>query len=344
MFMRDGQAELLEARQLIGVKFAREPRAPHCTRASPARRPSEPIMNTADLDTLMTIIRLGSFAAAARELHVDPSSVSRTVAALESELGTRLFQRSTRQLAMTEAGAVFVERIGPLLEELELVRHAAADTAAQTRGTLRVTASNAFGMQRLVPLLPAFCAAHPELHVDLVLTDAILDLVAERVDIAIRIGALRDSALIAVPLLKMRYRVVASPAWVEALAEPLRAPRDLERCDCVTFSMPGFRDRWFFRSSEGGPKTPVAVKPRLTSTNGLALRQCALSGLGASLLPDWLIGDDLADGRLVDLYPKHEVAVVDAPTGAWLVYPSRSYVPAKVRAFIDFMRSAVRAS
>jgi len=300
-------------------------------------------MNTADLDTLMTIIRLGSFAAAARELRVDPSSVSRTVAALEAELGTRLFQRSTRRLAMTEAGSLFVERIGPLLEEIELVRHAATDTAAETRGTLRVTASNAFGMKRLVPLLPEFCAAHPELHVELVLTDAIVDLVADRVDIAIRLGALRDSGLIALPLLKMRYRVVASPAWVAALAEPLRAPRDLERCDCVTFSTPGFRDRWFFRTGAAAAKTPVAVRPRLTSTNGLVLRECALAGLGASLLPDWLIGDDLAEGRLVDLYPKHEVAVVDAPTGAWLVYPSRSYVPAKVRAFIEFMRKAVHA-
>lgn len=301
-------------------------------------------MNTSDLDTLMTVIRLGSFAAAARELHVDPSWVSRTVAALEAELGARLFQRNTRQLAMTEAGATFVERIGPLLEEFEQVRHAAADAAAQTGGTLRITASNAFGMKRLVPLLPAFCNAHPALCVDVVLTDSIVDLVAERIDVAIRLGALRDSTLIAVPLLKMRYRVVASPAWLDACGEPPRTPQDMEHCDCVTFSMPGFRDRWLFRNTAGGPKTAIAVKPRVLLTNGLALRECALAGLGATLLPDWLIGDDLAEGRLVDLYPRHEVAVVDAPTGAWLVYPSRSYVPAKVRAFIDFMRNAMHVS
>jgi DNA-binding transcriptional LysR family regulator len=297
-------------------------------------------VNTADLATLMTVIRLGSFAAAARELHVDPSWVSRTVAALESDLGTRLFQRSTRRIAMTEAGAKFVERIGPVLEELDQIRHAAADVAASTTGTLRVTASNAFGMKRLVPLLPAFCAAHPALRVDLVLTDTVVDLVAERIDVALRIGALRDSTLIALPLLKMRYRVVASPAWVAARGGLPRTVQDIEGCDCVTFSMPGFRDRWLFRKSEGGPKTAVTVKPRVLLTNGLALRECALAGVGASLLPDWLVGDDLAEARLVDLYPHHEVAVVDAPTGAWLVYPSRSYVPAKVRAFIDFMRNA----
>lgn len=297
-------------------------------------------MNTADLDTLMTVIRAGSFAAAARELRVDPSWVSRTVAALEAELGARLFQRSTRQIAMTEAGALFVERIGPLLEELEQVSHAATDAAAKTHGTLRVTASNAFGLKRVVPLLPALCQAHPALRVDLVLTDDVVDLVAERIDIAIRMGALRDSTLIAVPLLKVRYRVVASPAWASARGGPPRTVQEMENCDCVTFSMPGFRDRWLFRKGENGPKTAVTVNPRVLLTNGLALRDCALEGLGASLLPDWLVADDLAEGRLVDLYPQHEVAVVDAPTAAWLVYPSRSYVPAKVRAFIDFMRAA----
>jgi DNA-binding transcriptional LysR family regulator len=297
-------------------------------------------MNTADFATLMIVIRLGSFAAAARQLHVDPSSVSRAVAALEAKLGTRLFQRNTRQLTMTEAGAVFVQRVAPLLEELEQVRDAVTDSANRTRGTLRVTASNAFGMRRIVPLLPAFCRAHPELNIDLMLTDTVVDLVAERVDIAVRLGALRDSTLVAVPLLRTRYRVVSSRAWLGALAKPPRTPEDVQHYDCVTFAMPGFRDRWLFRRTGGGSQIAVTVQPRLLLTNGLALRECALAGLGVSLLPDWLIGDDLAAGRLVDLYPEHDVAVVDAPTGAWLVYPSRSYVPTKVRAFIELMRTS----
>lgn len=301
-------------------------------------------MKTADLDTLLVVIRLGSFAAAARELHVDPSSVSRTISALESELGTRLFQRNTRQLTMTEAGALLVERVGPLLEELEQVRHAAADTAAQMQGTLRITVSNAFGMRRVVPLLPAFYKAHPALHLELIITDAIVDLVAERIDIAIRIGALRDSSLIALPLLPLRYRVVASPAWLDSLDDPLRTPEDLAGRHCLSYSMQGFRDRWFFTDSQGGQKTAVTVKWRVLSANGLALRECALAGLGFALLPDWLISDDLPTGRLVDLFPQYEVTIGDAPTGVWLLYPSRSYVPVKVRSFIDFMREAMRAS
>ncbi len=300
-------------------------------------------MDTTDLETLMLVIRLGSFAAAARELQVDPSSVSRSVAALESELGTRLFQRSTRRLAVTEAGAVFGQRLESLLEELQQARQAAVDSTGEARGMLRVSVSNTFGQRRIVPLLPAFCRAHPALELDLMLTDSVVDLVAERVDIAVRQGVLQDSTLVALPLLRTRYRVVASPRWLRERGGPPRTPQDLEHCECLLFSLPGIRDRWLFSKTVDGPKSVVTVKPRALMTNGLALRECALAGMGAALLPDWLIDEDLAAGRLVDLFPRQHVGFVDAPTGIWLVYPSRSYVPAKVRAFIDFIREAVRA-
>jgi DNA-binding transcriptional LysR family regulator len=299
-------------------------------------------MDTTDLETLMVVLRLGSFAAAARELHVDPSSISRVVAALESELGTRLLQRSTRRLALTEAGAVLAQRLGPLLEELQQARQAAIDSTGEARGTLRISVSNTFGLRRIVPLLPAFCRVHPALEIELVLTDAIVDLVAERIDVAVRSGVLHDSTLVAQPLLQTRYRVVASPAWLRERGRPPRKPQELEHCACLSFSLPGFRDRWLFSRTDDGPKIEVRVKPRILMTNGLALRECTLAGLGAALLPDWLIEDDLAAGLLVDLFPRQHASFVDAPTGIWLVYPSRSYVPAKVRAFIDFVRQAMR--
>jgi len=245
---------------------------------------------------------------------------------------------------VTEAGATFAQRLGPLLEELQEIRHAARDSTTRVRGTLRATASNAFGLQRIVPLLPSFSREHPALDLDLILTDEIVDLVAERIDVAVRLGALHDSSLVAVPLLKTRYRVVASPEWVRRRGSAPESPEDLQNCDCLSFSMPGFRDRWFFRSLHDGVKFGVSVKPRVLMTNGLALREVTLGGLGACLLPDWLVGEDVAAGRLVDLFPRHQVAVGDAPTGAWLVYPSRTYVPAKVRAFIDFVRRAIRES
>jgi DNA-binding transcriptional LysR family regulator len=301
-------------------------------------------MDTKDLETLMQVVRHGSFAAAAREQNVDPTSVSRAVAALESELGTRLFQRNTRRLALTEAGAVFAERLAPLLEELAQARNAAVDATGEIRGRLRVTVSNAFGMRRLSPLLPAFCEAHPALELDLILTESPVDLVAERVDIAVRLSNLGDSSLIAVPLLQIRYRVVASPAWVRAQGVPPREPHDLHSIPCLCFALLGFRERWLFKPVDGGEAIEVAVCPRLVATNALLLRESVLAGLGPTLLSDWMIGDDVASGALIDLFPDHAVSTANAPTTAWAVYPSRRHVPAKVRVFIDFLRAAMKPS
>lgn len=299
-------------------------------------------MDTKDLETLTQVIRHGSFAAAARELNVDPSSVSRAVAALEEELGTRLFSRNTRNLALTEAGSVFAERLAPMLEELAQARNAAVDAAGEVRGRLRVTVSNAFGVRRLSPLLPAFCEAHPALELDLILTESPIDLIAERVDVAVRLGNMRDSNLVAVPLLQVGYRVVASPAWVRAQAVPPREPQDLAAIPCLCFAMLGFRDCWHFTPGGGGDAIEVAIRPRMVSTNVLLLRDSALAGLGPALLADWTIGDDLASGALVDLFPNHTACTANSPTTGWLVYPNRSYVPAKVRVFIDFLREAMQ--
>lgn len=300
-------------------------------------------MNFDDLELLMDVARLGSFAATARERNVDPSWVSRVVASLETELGARLFQRSTRQLALTEAGMDYTQRMAPLLEEMRLARLALADIGGHVRGRLRISASNTFGLRRVAPFLPAFCARHPQLEVDLMLADALVDLVAERVDVAVRLGVLQDSSLVAVPLMPVQYRVVASTEWARAHGAVLRAPIDLSAVGCLGFSLPGFRDRWLFEPRSGGDQVAVPIQTRIQASNGLALREFALAGMGPALLPHWLIDDDLLEGSLTNLFPGHEVSVHDAPAGAWLVYPTRSYVPAKVRLFVDFLREAVAA-
>lgn len=290
----------------------------------------------------MLVIRHGSFAAAAREQNVDPSSVSRAVASLETELGTRLFIRSTRQLALTEAGAAFAERLGLVLEELAQARSAAVDAVGEVRGRLRVTMSNAFALHCLSPLLPAFFETHPALELDLQLTESPMDLVAERVDVALRLGNLRDSNLVAVPLFQIRYRIVASPAWIRAQKVPLRDPLDLKSVPCLCFAMVGYRDCWQFTQVGGGETVEFLVRPRMVATNALMLREGALAGLGPTLLADWMSDDDVAAGTLIDVFPHHTVRTANAPSTAWAVYPSRNYVPAKVRVFIDFLQATMK--
>lgn len=292
-----------------------------------------------ELDTLrifVEVARRGGVAAVARERDVEPSSISRAVAGLEERLGTRLFQRTTRQVALTEAGEIYLSRVEPLVEELERAGEDAMAATAGPAGTLRITTSVAFGHMKLVPLLPALKSAYPALRLDLLLTDANLDLVAERIDLAIRLAPRVEGDFVAARLLRTRYHVCATPNYLKAAA-PLEVPEHLSQHRCLLSALPDFRSRWKFRSASGEIRE-VPVSGDLFTTNALALRECALAGMAPALLPDWLIGADLAAGRLVDPFPLECTTATDFETGAWLVYPSRTWLPTKVRAAIEFIR------
>lgn len=293
-------------------------------------------MDLAVLQIFVDVMKQGSFAAVARDRNLDPSSISRAIAGLEDELGVRLFQRTTRQLSPTEAGSAYFERVEPLVEEMQQAIDVAADVSGQPKGVLRVTASVSFGLKRLVPLLPDFQALYPDLTLDLLLTDAVVDLFAERIDVAIRLGPLADSTLIAQQLLQTRYTVCASPHYLQQRGQPA-IPGDVEHHNCLLFPLAGFRTRWIFRNRDG-MLSDVLVQGRTIISTAIALQQCAIAGMGLALLPHWLIADDLQTGALVDVFPAYDVTATDFSTSAWLVYPSRAYVPLKVRVFIDFLK------
>jgi DNA-binding transcriptional LysR family regulator len=297
-------------------------------------------MDVSALFIFAEVMRRGSFAAVARDRNVDPSSISRVIAGLEEELGIRLFQRSTRQLAPTESGRIYFERIEPLIEELEHARLAAQEAGVSLSGNLRVSTTVAFGQICIVPLLTDFRSRYPALSLELLLTDTNLDLISERIDIAIRLGPRLDLGYVGTKLFTTRYRVCASPVYIARYGAPAE-PGQLAAHKCVVFDLPGFRDRWLFRS-RNGETTEVPIASDLKISSALALRQCALDALGPVLIGHWNIDTDLADGRLVDLFPDHDVTATDFETAAWIIYPSRTYLPAKVRAFIDFVRERLR--
>jgi DNA-binding transcriptional LysR family regulator len=293
-------------------------------------------MELSVLQTFVDVVKQGSFAAVARDRNVDPSSVSRAIASLEEELGIRLFQRTTRQLSPTEAGMAYFQRIEPLVEEIQQAIDVAADMSGQPKGTLRITASVSFGLKRIIPLLPDFRSMYPDLTVDLLLTDTTVDLFTERIDLAIRLGLLADSTLIAQQLMKTHYFVCASPQYLKQTGHP-KIPNDIEKHNCLLFPLAGFRSRWRFKNSDR-EETEVLVRGDTIISNAIALQQCAIAGMGLALLPNWLIEDDLRDGRLVNVFPSYDVMATEFDTAAWLVYPSRAYVPLKVRVFIDFLK------
>lgn len=306
-------------------------------------------MTRMDIDTLRTFVqvaRRGSFAVVARDRGTDPSSVSRTIASLEDELRVRLLQRSTRRMTLTEAGAKYLARVEPLLEELDQARDEALAISARPIGTIRLTASVAFGQKCIAPLLPKLRAAFPDLGVDLFLTDANLDLVSEGVDLAIRLGPSQDSALIGVKLLDTRYRVCVSPAYLKNCRQqkrPLKMPADLAAHSCLLLNLPDYRSRWLFRDASG-TITPVAVRGDVLISSPLVLLTCALDGMGPALLADWLAKEALSGGKLIDPFPDYAVTATNFETAAWLLYPSRTYLPTKVRIVIDFLRKEFGAS
>jgi DNA-binding transcriptional LysR family regulator len=305
-----------------------------------------------NLKLFVEVARQGGFAAAARAHALDPSSVSRSIAALEAELGLRLFQRSTRKLALTEAGHLYLGRVAPLVDELGHAREEAAAASAGVAGTLRLTTSVAFGYQKLAALLPKFRALHPQLKLEVLMTDSNLHLVNDRIDLAIRSGARFEGDMVCTQLLTTRYRVCASPAYVaqhglpgspqEAPQEspqqsPQEPPQNMARHACVLLALPGHQSEWQFKDARGRVLS-VPVHGSLVVSNPLVQWRCALQGLGPALLVDWLADEALASGELVDLFPHHQVSATRFDTGIWLLYPSRQFLPRKVRVMIDFLK------
>ena len=189
-----------------------------------------------------------------------------------------------------------------------------------------------------MPRLPTFSDRYPDLSIDLVLNDAVLDLVAERIDVGVRLGTLPDTSLIANRWMTTRYRVVASPGYLTRHGTP-KKPQDIAEHNCLRFPLEGFNSRWIFKDKKD-VETEVRIGGKLSVNNGMGmgLQQCAIAGMGISLLPGWLIENDLTTGRLVDLFPLWAVTATDFNTAVWFVYPSRAYVPQKVRALMEHLR------
>lgn len=293
-------------------------------------------MEITSLRTLLLVAELGSFAAVARRLDVDPSSVSRLVSGLEQELGLRLFQRSTRQLFLTDAGQDYLQRIAPLLDELEAAREDAAGSNARPEGSVRLTASVSFGQTCLVPLLPAFQLAYPGITLELLLDDRNLDLFTNRIDLAIRLAPEPEGDLISTRLMTTRYHVCASPDYVSEHGL-LQTPDDLRCHACLRQSLSGFRTRWLFRNTTG-EISEVPISGSLVLSNASALRDAAILGLGPALLADWVVRDALSAGQLINLFPNHRVTATSFDTGAWALYPSKRHLPTRLRATLGFLR------
>lgn len=288
----------------------------------------------ADLTGMITFARvaeLESFSAAARELKLSKSAVSKQISRLEDRLGLRLLNRTTRRLSLTEAGLTFYQGCRQVARAAEAAEQAVNRLAEAPRGSLRVNAPMSFGMRHVAPALSDLLARYPEMSIDLDLNDRIVDLVDEGYDVAIRIGRLEDSSLIARRLAPSRRLLCAAPGYLEVHGRP-RHPQDLSEHNCLLYSYQNQGSQWRFRGADGVKQ--VKVEGRLRANNGEVLLEAALAGFGLTFMPTFLCGDAVRRGRLVSLLPAwrdSEEAAVHA------VFPtSRNLVP-KVRVFVDYL-------
>lgn len=300
-------------------------------------------MDVHALKVFLDVARLGSFAAAARARNVDPLSISRIVAALEHELRAPLFHRTTRRLTLSESGERFFARIASLVPELDTAVDDARAVVSEPSGLFRLTASVAFGVSRLMPLLPDLHSRFPELEFDLVYTDANLDLLSEHIDLAIRLGPAESESAQRTKLLDTVYGVYASPSYVDRTVEPLETPSDLARHDVLRFRFSPFDSEWRARTFDASEETVIPIHGSIRSSNALALREAAVLGLGPALLADWLVSSELSNSKLVRLFPTYQFTATSWDTAAWAVLPDRSHVPHKTRAVLGALKTLLSA-
>ncbi len=288
-----------------------------------------------NLELFVKTIEVGNFSALGRQLHMAPSSISRQINTLEEELGVRLLQRTTRSISLTEAGQIYFERVSKILGDLEEAQLAITQLQANPRGVLRLNIAIPFGERNIVPLIPEFLALYPDMKIDLVLEDRAIDLVEERVDLAIRIGRLGDSSIVARKLAENQFVVCASQQYFERHGLP-DTPDDLTHHNCMVNKNIHNSDTWQF--SDDKSTQSISVTGNFLANTGGALYRAMLSGLGVAVLPTWFVGEDIKQGKLKVALENYEVNLPAMTDSAiYALYPAGQYLPPKVRVFIDYL-------
>lgn len=277
------------------------------------------------------VVESGSFAKASARLGLSTSATSRHVAELEAHLQTRLLNRTTRRVSLTESGRAFYERAVQLLADLDEAEQEAGSAAVEPRGTIRLTTSVNFGVRHLAPAIAEFMARHAEVRFDVSLSDRIVDLVEEGFDLGVRVGAAGADNLVARKLGETRLVPCASPQYLSAHPAP-KTPEELARHNCFTYEYVTPRNVWRFRDPSGAERA-VRVAGTLHSNNGEVLAEVAARGAGIVFEPAFIVGPDVRAGRLVPLLQEF----TPPPVPIYAVYPSRKHLSAKVRRFVGFL-------
>ena len=282
------------------------------------------------LDEFVAVAECGQFSAAAERLSLSSSQVSRQIARLEERLQTRLFYRSTRRVALTEAGQTFLQHCQRLQDAREEALRAVGDLGSEPKGLLRMTCAVAYGERFIVPLVTDFMVLHPQLRVDIELSNRTLDLLHEGLDLAIRLGRLQDSRLVATRLAPRQMYLCAAPAYLQRYGRP-HSLSELTRHNCLI----GSSDLWSFQAS--GRDSSLRVQGNWRCNSGQAVLEAALRGIGLCQLPDYYVLEHLRSGALVSLLDNQQ----PPDTAVWALYPQQRHLSPKVRQLVEFLKQGL---
>jgi len=293
-----------------------------------------------EMEVFVLAAELKSFSAAGRRLKLSPSAVSKLVSRVEERLGTRLLVRSTRTLELTPEGDIYLRRARRILKEIDETEELVAGGREEARGLLRVNSSVGFGERCILPLLGEFAERHPKVRLDLTLTDGVIDLIGERTDIAIRVGPMRDSSLMAKRLFSSRRVIVASPDYLKKYGTP-KTPEDLDQHNCIGFNFRRSLDEWPFRDPGNDSVYTKAITGNIQVSSGSIKRQLCLLGVGIGRIGEFHVCPDIKAGQLVPIledYNGGDTELVHA------VYAGHEHLAARIRAFIDFLVERIEPS
>jgi len=292
-----------------------------------------------ELSAFVAVAETGSFTRAAKTIGRDASVLSRRVSRLEKRLGVRLLTRTTRQVALTEAGGVYCRRVQALLDELASASREASDAAGSPQGLVRVSVAATFGRRWIAPLLAGFLERHPQIRLDVRFTDRFVDVVSEGFDVSLRVakGPPQDSSLVTRKLAFYRNLLVAAPHYLAARGVP-ETPADLAQHVCLGFT--GYADWPVWPLSKNGRRMPARPSCQLVADNSEALLMAAVAGAGVTFTADWLAGPALRSGALVEVLPDWSGA---EDGGVYAILPAGRLAPAKTRLFVDEVAKAIKA-
>lgn len=295
------------------------------SRSLPPRDPN--VTAISDLDIFARVARTGNMSMAGREIGLSPAVVSKRISLLEDRLGARLFQRTTRQLTLTETGEGYFKRVIDILSLVEEAEDYVSRRNTKPRGVIKISAPTSFNRQHISPHLPGFLARYPDIEIDMQLTDHFVDIIREGFDLAIRIGELEDSSLVARKLAKEVRVICAAPAYLKAAG----TPASLAELDAHNCLVAGAQDVW--RLDGPGGASDIRVKGNMRSNSAEFVRGALMQGLGLALRATWDVGAEIERGELVVVLPEYTGSSKNA---IYAVYPCREFMPAKVNAFIDY--------